>query len=415
MSHDVKSLWIPDEPDCDIQTDVEASSRGCRPWCENATCQVELLISEASNWKIRSRNQQGDSKQCGGDEFYVRYEEFACHDADEELTCQAVALIQDHDDGTYTLDFVSTPMHPLVPNDNVEDDAASRRVLTVYFEYTNAIGRLPPPTKNEWLNGGYTHRCFTRKLNAEIMVPRPPIRPFTVPNCAIDLASFDRVLAFGDSTMDQFVRQRPNKKGKYYFQPNILVGEKIRQAMNSETLESMLESLENEFGALMRRYSTEGRSVCLVLGSCLWDILDSNDKLQGALYKDHIAACREFLLRVRETYSVTIVWKAPMAVHIHWVDLERLVEHDKATATLFGLNRVRYMSASRSFYLYTCQKWLMEDLNVPLLDIYEASYLSASELYPADGRHYRPALNRLMLSWFSPSFSKEDNYYQNVA
>lgn len=85
---------------------------------------------------------------------------------------------------------------------------------------------------------------------------------------------------------------------------------------------------------------------------------------------------------------------------VHWVDLERVVEHDRATATLFGINRIRYMSESRSRYLYELQKRIMLELNVPFLDLYDATYLSADQLYPSDGRHYRPDLNRKMLGWF---------------
>ena len=85
---------------------------------------------------------------------------------------------------------------------------------------------------------------------------------------------------------------------------------------------------------------------------------------------------------------------------VHWVDLDRVVEHDRATATLFGINRIRYMSASRSRYLYELQKKIMKRLDVPFLDLYEATYLSADQLYPSDGRHYRPDLNRKMLGWF---------------
>jgi hypothetical protein len=107
---------------------------------------------------------------------------------------------------------------------------------------------------------------------------------------------------------------------------------------------------------------------------------------------------------------------------VHWVDLERVVEHDRATATLFGINRIRYMSESRSRYLYNLQKDIMNELNVPFLDLYEATYLSADRLYPSDGRHYKPDLNRMMLSWFydpdknSPSpCSSEQKYFLHVA
>lgn len=404
---DVNVLLIPEEPDHDIQARIAASAGSL--WSEQATCQVELFVGEPQ-WSLRSRDQHGKRKCKGGDEMYIRYEEF--YPNNHESVCQAVALIQDHEDGTYSLDFVSAPMYSKIPHLDFTSLMTTKRVLTVYMEYTNGIGRLPAPKKNNWSDGGYTHRCFTVVLSPEQAV-RPLIRSFTPPPCTIDLGTFDRILAFGDSTMDQFVRQRPNQKGKYYFQPNLLVGQKIHQGLNSTTLENLLELLEQDFGDILRQYVMEGKSVCIILGSCLWDILDSSDTIQGSEFEDHIQACREYILHVRHRYHVTVAWKSPMAVHIHWVDLNRLIEHDRTTATLFGRDRVRYMSSYRSKYIYQKQRELMEELGVPLLDIYEASYLSADQLYPADGRHYRPDLNRLMLSWFSPNVLRTEKYYQN--
>lgn len=64
------------------------------------------------------------------------------------------------------------------------------------------------------------------------------------------------------------------------------------------------------------------------------------------------------------------------------------------------LQRVRYMSSSRMACLYELQRNLMQELQVPFLDIYEATYLSASWTLPGDGRHYSPDLHQHMLRWF---------------
>jgi hypothetical protein len=158
----------------------------------------------------------------------------------------------------------------------------------------------------------------------------------------------------------------------------------------------------------------------LIVGSCLWDTLNWEDDLQSSLYQDHAEACRTYIDKLRQTYpDLIIVWKSPMACHIHWVDLKRVVEHDRATATLFGLNRIRYMSASRSRYLYELQKKICFELKIPFLDLYEATYLSADLLYPSDGRHYKPDLNRKMLGWFYDELPGEEEerpkYYQEVS
>lgn len=400
MTQDRTIIWIPEEPDVNAQRVVEESSLEFNNMCAGVTCQVEIHCcnhKDPSCWVLFSHDKNGKRKNSGGDEFYIRYEEFCGdeNDGDEkQLLLQAVAIVLDRNDGSYLLKFSTTPTNP-----DILSPKGDKGVLTVHFEYSNGIGRLPPPTKKSWQNGGYTHRVYTHSP----CLKRPYIRSFPPPSCnkgALDLSAFDKVLAFGDSTMDQFVRRRPNKRGKYYFQSNLRVGEKVRIGLNSQTIETLLGLLHEDFGDEL--LNDDDSSIALIVGSCLWDILDSQDTLQGKYYTDHIEACRNYVQRIRERYPrATVVWKSPMAVHIHWVDLDRLVEYDKATATLFGIDRVRYMSAYRSRFLYECQTKLMtESLEVPILDLYEATYLSADQLYPSDGRHYRPDLNLLMLSWF---------------
>ncbi len=46
---------------------------------------------------------------------------------------------------------------------------------------------------------------------------------------------------------------------------------------------------------------------------------------------------------------------------------------------------------------------MMDDLRVPVLDVFEASYLSADWTMPGDGRHYDLEYNKMVLSWFYPS------------
>ena len=328
--------------------------------------------------------------------MYVRYEEFFRDDDGERVvSLQAVAFIKDNGDGSYDLSFSTTPWYPEIPtNEEREYD----RELTIYIEYSNHIGTIPPPQKSEWENGGYTHKKYSCRPHQ-----RPPIQTFQHPSTkedCINLKNFDQVIAFGDSTMDQFVRQRPNKKGKYYFQPKLKVGEKMRLPMNPETKDTHLQLLDEQFGQELKA-SSSSDSTALILGSCLWDILDYEDTLQGSEYANHAQACKTYVEEIQKRYpNVTLVWKSPMAVHIHWVDLDRLIQHQQDTATLFGVDRVRYMSASRSKYLYELQTKLMNDLQISVLDLFDATYLSADKLYPSDGRHYRPELNRKMLQWF---------------
>uniref|UniRef100_A0A7S4EQL6 Uncharacterized protein n=1 Tax=Pseudo-nitzschia australis TaxID=44445 RepID=A0A7S4EQL6_9STRA len=422
---------IPPKPDLSVRTEVEQAILSTSP---NCCCQVELHLLAESKSVLYSLNSDGNRKTEGGDEFYIRYEEYTPiggddkgviddgneNDLGKEVITQAVALITDQCDGSYELDFSTTPMNPLLParksensdksyDLNDDDDNGNEeeivRTITVYFEYTDSMGFLSPPSKHDWLNGGYSHTKY--KIRLPRRSHRPFIRAFLPPTPSVNLSKFDQVFAFGDSTFCQFFRQRPNKKGKYYFQPNLrIIGEKVRTGLNSETVDTLVELIRDDDIEKELSNDCDNTKKALIVGSCLWDILSADDTLQGSTFIDHYNACKDYICRLRKRYpELTIVWKSPMAVHIHWVDLQRVVEHDRATATLFGINRIKYMSASRSLFLYKLQRKLMEELQVPMIDLYEATYLSADLLYPSDGRHYKPDLNRKMLSWFYPTSS----------
>jgi len=417
-------LLIPSNPDLTIRAEIEKATSSNSPTC---TCQVELHLRADSNSVIYSIDSDGRRKTRGGDEFYVVYEEstLASDDCDVDVskqsasTSKAVAFVSDNDDGTYELDFCTTPMTTKTENADTNSTEKNEiiRTITVYFEYTNSIGFLSPPSKNDWLNGGYSHKKY--KIELSVDACRPLIREFSPSNTNIDLSRFDQVFAFGDSTFCQFLRQRPNKKGKYYFRENLrIIGEKVRMPLNSSTVDDFLQLIREDELELELSNKNDLKKKALIVGSCLWDILSADDTLQGSEYEDHCDACRKYIYQLRQSYpGVSLLWKSPMAVHIHWVSLERVVEHDRATATLFGINRIKYMSSSRSFFLYKVQKQLMEELGVPMLDLYEATHLSADQLYPSDGRHYKPDLNRKMLSWFypcSPLNPSERIYFQHV-
>jgi hypothetical protein len=422
-------IFIPSKPDYGLRIEIE---RATSSNCPNCCCQVELCLRADDTSMLFSLDSDGNRKTKGGDEFYVRYEELTLVDdvdADEnvsrEITTQAVAFTSDRNNGNYELDFCTTPMYPIpsqrTTNATIKNDRSDNeriiRVITIHFEYTDNIGFLSPPAKKDWLNGGYSHKKYTIELPANLQ--RPFIRLFSPPTQNVDLSKFDQVFAFGDSTFCQFLRQRPNKKGKYYFQGNLrILGEKVRMGLNSETVDTLVELIREDETEKELSNNCDVKKKALVVGSCLWDILSADDTLQGSEFKDHCNACRQYISQLRQRYpEVKLVWKSPMAVHIHWVDLQRVVEHDRATATLFGINRIKYMSASRSRYIYKIQRQLMEELRVPMLDLYDATYLSADQLYPSDGRHYKPDLNRKMLSWFYPHQNTDQNrrvYYQQV-
>ena len=58
------------------------------------------------------------------------------------------------------------------------------------------------------------------------------------------------------------------------------------------------------------------------------------------------------------------------------------------------------MSTSRSTTIYELQKKIMLEMQVPLLDVYEATLLSGDWHFPTDGRHFRPEFNEMTFNWF---------------
>ena len=476
--HDIErnTIFVPREPDIEAQERVHAAISGsarndgdtttmddgnaqedlCTKW--PICCQVKIDMTSREDgsddrWILTSLDSQGNVKTTGGGEFYIAYRadhnkrengRISSNDNQGKQPYSAIALIEDHQNGTYRLDFCATPTspeYPLATNNNNgpgidatsddADNAESTRIsssggtLTVFFQYSCGIGRMPSPTKQAWTNGGYTHRRYDVHLSKG-----PPIRPFIPPNNStksqkvVDFCDYDLIVAFGDSTMEQFVRQRPNKKGKYYFRPNISFGTKVTFGLNTNSVSQFMELLGEGNRSHLRSLEDDKTKEdittidkkylrrAVMVGSGLWDILDSNDSIQGSTnpdYEDHRQACRDYLRRLRQEYpDVTILWKSPTAVHIHVVNLERLVVSEMGEAALFGIERLRYMSASRSKRVYDIQKQVVleqqqRDDNLVFLDLYEATYLSADWLFPSDGRHYRPDLNRYMLQWFYPS------------
>jgi hypothetical protein len=103
----------------------------------SVTSQVRI-IQKRSQWIIQSIDANGNDKTVGGDEFYVTYRD-SKRPQDGEDT--AVALIKDLENGSYALDFVTTPMDP------DPADLTGMGNLTVHFEYTCSIGRAHQPMK----------------------------------------------------------------------------------------------------------------------------------------------------------------------------------------------------------------------------------------------------------------------------
>jgi hypothetical protein len=342
------------------------------------TTQVRILQLN-SQWLLQSIDAQGNNKGVGGDEFYITYtDNFEYNNNSSEARAAAVALVTDRQDGTYLLDFVTTPMNPNPGN------LTGAGILTVYFQYSCGIGRMYQPLKDSWKGGGSSMTSFSTKTI------EPPLRTFQPPrNHGIDLSVFNLTLSFGDSLMDRLVshRQIPHH-------PNLYFRLSVKSELSTRALPEILRKLKKWH---QNGLGDTNKSVALILGSSMWDILQP-DNIQGPYFTDHLNASRQLVETIRQIYpTVTLFWKAPSAAHPHRISLEEC--HQQPAC----LSRARYLSNSRMDYLHRHQiRLMLDELRVPVLDVYEASYLSADWTRPGDGRHFVPAYNKKVLSWFYP-------------
>jgi hypothetical protein len=350
------------------------------------TTQIRIL-RQNTKWLLQSIDAQGKDKRVGGDEYYVTYSDNVEYNSNStEPKATAVAFVADSQDGTYLLDFVTTPMNPTPGN------LTGAGILTVYFQYSCGIGRMYQPLKDAWKGGGSSMTSFSTKTI------EPPLRTFQPPrDHGIDLSVFNLTISFGDSLMGSLVGRKP-------YRPNVLYHFNVARPLSTKMLPVFLRKLKNWHKYPLR---DANRSVALILGSSMWDILVP-DNIQGPLFTDHLNATRQLVETIRQLYpTVTLFWKSPSATHPHRVSLEKCY---RQTINPDCLSRVRYMSNSRIDYLYQQQIRLMRDeLKVPVLDVYEASYLSADRSTYGDGRHYGKGYNHVVLSWFYPSDNSTDS------
>ena len=283
------------------------------------TSQVRLITTTLKNvrkWTMQSLDQNGKEKTVGGDEFYITFhsdlyyyhnEKAPDMNADHPL---AVGKVEDMGDGTYDIDFISTPMameieskSPL-PSEGISTMGGGN--VTVHFVFSCGIGQMAPPSKNEWKNGGFTQTSYTVRVDSP-----PPIRRFQRPKRVVDFEEFDHTVFVGDSIMKQFV----GTKGTLYHSRISLSHKQKGRPLGSNTLKSFVNQACQAVQKQVNKYS----KVALVLGSSTWDIL-ADDIGQGALFLDHRSAMWKLLETMKTRYpNVKLIWLSPTALHAHVV------------------------------------------------------------------------------------------------
>ena len=364
-----------------LGTDQTSPLAKCAP-----TAQVKVKMNE-DRWIVQTFDHLGREKNVGGDEMYVTYTDETAKPTGGNVDAPptAVAFIEDLNNGQYRLKFSTTPLNP-IPN-----NLSGGGTLKIYFDFTCSIGMLPPPTKLRWKHSGATNR------NGEGRVKQPAMNTFIAPQLP-NFNNLPLVVFFGDSTMLQMIKDRKRMEElqteeNIFLKPNVFFHANIRTEFSMEKMNYIKKKFQVMHRKQMLKYE---RDVSIVIGSAIWDILVPD--VQSAGFEDHLEACKFWVEYLRKTYrGRTLYWKSPSALHMHRVNCTEANYELEAC-----LNSTRYLSNSRVRALHQKQKALMNELNMPYLDLFDTYYLSAYYTAEGDGRHYAPELNEMILDQFYP-------------
>jgi hypothetical protein len=382
----------------------------CKPTAEISLSILTTTGSSSLPWKLVTFSFGGLDKNMGGDEFYAVY--VGPNDISDRLPENAtslptaVARLTDTDDGTYNLHFVAAPRFGVPTNATMlaaalgaasDNGGEAGGKLYIVLQYTCRMGSLPQPAKDSWSSCGALNRVY------QVSLPfAPPISRLEAPTIIYPeslktssyssgtLRGYDRVFGFGDSLIRQFFEKRSVHR---YYEPNMNLLKNIGAPLDSATVERQflmklrphLILIAQEAG--IRKNSTDA----LVIGSGVWDVL-SQKVVQGRDFQDHLRAAALFVETLKKEFpGLQLYWKSMTALQVH-----QLLNVKDGT----HIGRVYYLSESRSKKLYELQLELMKQLEVPVLDMYPLSYVSADMLMPGDGRHFKEAFSEAYVKLF---------------
>jgi hypothetical protein len=379
-----------------------------------STCPItSQIIVNVHNWTFQTLDEHGHVKTIGGDEWFIYYQDIEI----SQTTC--VAHITDHNDGQYSLQFTSSPYL------NTSIPLKETGTLIFWLEYSCSVGSILRPFKDTWRTNG----ALLTKWIAE-NIPRPPFQQFINPNAnnntIIDLGTFDFLLAAGDSVMQHFVSPMYNH---FYF-PNMAFGRNIADPLLGRTFSHVMNIIIRR----LRPHMSEGDGnnnnidvdnnsssnncrhkprIGLILGYAAWELqkpfgngmpIPGQPYSDEDLFSDHLNCLGTMIRRLqRKLHGLEIIWKTGEYIHLH------VVARDKGMEWVH-LPRLEYMSRYRTMALYQKQKDVMRQLNIPILDVMDASYLMPDRHRgPGDAIHYDVETNQKMLSWFFPNSNSHDN------
>jgi hypothetical protein len=362
------------------------------------TSRVQILqetINGTNTWLIQSLNDAGNEKRVGGDEYYITLHTYksvqeAKRDLGESFDIEnlaplAVARTVDHGNGRYTLDFYTlpTPDKKDVDLSILYDRGASTDpvgYLTIILQYTCGVGAMPTNYKGSWRSGGAVRTIYTEPLYQ----PPPSIRPCSYPDPSINLTQYSKVLGFGDSVLINLFRYANHT----LFRDNTHIGPNLGSDLQMANWETFV----HRFKKRHHRDIVTIPNTAVIAGSSTWDLLQSSVS-QGYSFDDHTEAVRRLVTTIKQIYpGTTLFWRLPSAVHIQKAN-------DGCMRAIRCNKRVRYISTSRNEHLHRRQAEVMRELNVSVIDFYEAYYSSAHMCEQYDTRHFNLEFNKMIVSW----------------
>jgi hypothetical protein len=356
------------------------------------TSQIQINLQD---WTFQTYAPDGTKKTIGGDELYIYYEDGdgnASH-TDQRTTATCISLTTDRGDGTYSLNFTT---HPYL-NASIPLKETGR--LQIWLEYSCGVGSIMRPFKDSWKTIGAIMAHWTAEN-----VPRPPMNTFVPPNSdhAIDLGQIKSIMAGGDSVMQHFVSPRYN----YFYWANLSFGKNLRDCLLNRSAKKQFQLVKNR----LKNFYSVHQNVGVILGFAAWELqkpygnewnpIPGQPYDDAVLFPEHLNQLSVLIQQLRSSFpGVQIFFKTGSYLHLHIVARD----HGDAWENSAVTTRIHYMSYHRTMFLYEKQKELMRQLDVPILDVMEGSYLIPDRSrIPGDAMHYDVDTNKFMLDWFYP-------------
>uniref|UniRef100_A0A7R9WNR9 Uncharacterized protein n=1 Tax=Craspedostauros australis TaxID=1486917 RepID=A0A7R9WNR9_9STRA len=151
--------------------------------------------------------------------------------------------------------------------------------------------------------------------------------------------------------------------------------------------------MNTTYGEDLAIASDADKRVAVIINSAAWEILSEKIPPQDNNFTSSMRMYREVITWFRQSYpNVTLIWKLPQAFHLHAADA---VHARPAQVT-----RLKHASIANAKYLHGQQRALMEELGVPVLDLWNASYLSGHRHRNGDAVHYETQQNHYFIDMY---------------